>query len=65
MKEFIASSKIEDPSAEDTDRYSKHLQKSFTYLLLRQHFNDPSFTFEDLHNEVNTILITVSKFVFF
>lgn len=48
----------------NTELFGPHMQKSFSYILLNQHLNDPTFTFEDVHNEVKTIAITVSIILF-
>lgn len=36
--------------------FSENMHKSFTHILLDQHLKDPLFTFDDLHNEVRTIM---------
>lgn len=55
MKKYIANEE-----SECTEYFSKHLDKSLTYLLLQHHLMDSSFTFDDLHAEVNTVMAAVS-----
>lgn len=50
---------------EDVSSFGNHLRKSFTYILLKHHSNNPQvFTFEHLRDETKTILVAVSKFLF-
>lgn len=50
---------------EDVSDFGNDFRKSFTYILLKYHSNNPrEFTFEDLLHEARTIMVGVSKIFF-
>ena len=56
MKEYIVTNKESDV----TENFSKTMSDSLAYILLQHHLKDPSFTIEDLHSHVNTLIAAVS-----
>lgn len=60
MKKRIFSNENEDVSD-----FGNDFRKSFTYILLKYHSNNPRvFTFEDVLHEARTIMVGVSKLFF-